>query len=133
MNEVCYTAAIRCEATGGYSVTFPDVPGAITEGDTFKEAIANAREALELILEAAVEAGEPLPVARAPEDAIPEIFNAETLPVPIIAAAPSKATRINVTIDEGLLDRVNRWVAERGQSRSAFIAEAVRRAMRDAA
>jgi antitoxin HicB len=36
--------------TGGYVVTFPDVPEAITEGDTMEEAAAMAAEALELAL-----------------------------------------------------------------------------------
>ncbi len=35
---------------GGYVVTFPDVPEAITQGDTLEEAMAMAEEALELAL-----------------------------------------------------------------------------------
>ena len=34
--------------TAGYTVTFPDLPGCITEGDTLEEAFAMAKEALEL-------------------------------------------------------------------------------------
>lgn len=30
----------------GYTVTFPDLPGCITEGDTLEEAMAMAREAM---------------------------------------------------------------------------------------
>jgi len=36
---------------GGYTVTFRDVPEAITEGDTLKDALKYASEALELALE----------------------------------------------------------------------------------
>jgi antitoxin HicB len=35
---------------GGFVVTFPDVPEAITQGDTIEEAMAMASEALELAL-----------------------------------------------------------------------------------
>ena len=36
---------------GGYTVTIPSLPGCISEGDTFEEAMANIREAAELYLE----------------------------------------------------------------------------------
>lgn len=45
----------------GYTVTFPDVPEAITEGDTAAEALANAVDALETALSFYVEEGEDLP------------------------------------------------------------------------
>ena len=37
--------------SGGFVVTFPDVPEAITQGDTVEEALAMAEEALESALE----------------------------------------------------------------------------------
>ncbi len=37
--------------TGRYSSTFPELPGCASAGDTEEEAIANAREALELWFE----------------------------------------------------------------------------------
>lgn len=36
---------------GGYTVYVPALPGCISEGDTFEEAIANIKEAIELYLE----------------------------------------------------------------------------------
>ena len=36
---------------GGFVVTFPDIPEAITQGETVEEAIAMAEEALESALE----------------------------------------------------------------------------------
>ena len=41
---------VRDKASGGFVVTFPDVPEAITEGETLSEAMAMAQEALELAL-----------------------------------------------------------------------------------
>ena len=40
----------RDKSAGGYVVTFPDVPEAITQGDTMEEATTMASEALELAL-----------------------------------------------------------------------------------
>ena len=39
------------EKDGGYTVTIPQLPGCISEGDTFEEAQANIREAALLYLE----------------------------------------------------------------------------------
>jgi antitoxin HicB len=36
---------------GGYTVTVPSLPGCISEGDTFDEALKNIKEAITLYLE----------------------------------------------------------------------------------
>ena len=46
-----YTAVFEPEEVGGYSVTIPALPGCISQGDTFEEALANIKEAAELYLE----------------------------------------------------------------------------------
>lgn len=46
-----YTAVFEPEDKGGYSVTIPSLPGCISEGETFEEALANIKEAAELYLE----------------------------------------------------------------------------------
>jgi predicted RNase H-like HicB family nuclease len=46
---------------GGYTVRVPALPGLNTEGDTLEEALANAREAVELYLEVLRERGEQIP------------------------------------------------------------------------
>lgn len=46
-----YTAVFEPEKTGGYSVMIPALPGCISEGETFEEALANIKEAAELYLE----------------------------------------------------------------------------------
>ena len=45
-----YHALFHPEEVGGYSITFPDVPGAITQGDTVEEGLEMAVEALSMIL-----------------------------------------------------------------------------------
>ncbi len=47
---------------GGYTVRCPILPELITEGDTVKEAMANASDALTAIIEAYEDLERPLPV-----------------------------------------------------------------------
>lgn len=49
---------------GGYVVTVPDLPGCVTEGDTFDEAIAMAKEAISLYIETLIARGRPIPQGR---------------------------------------------------------------------
>lgn len=46
-----YTAVFEPEKVGGYSVTIPALPGCISQGETFEEALKNIKEAAELYLE----------------------------------------------------------------------------------
>lgn len=57
--QVVYEAAPE----GGYVVTVPALSGCVTQGDTFEEAQANAREAISLYLETLAEEGESTPDA----------------------------------------------------------------------
>jgi predicted RNase H-like HicB family nuclease len=41
-----YIALVHKDKDTSYGVSFPDVPGCISAGDTFEDAIANAAEAL---------------------------------------------------------------------------------------
>lgn len=50
------------ETDSGFTVTIPELPGCITEGDSLEEALKNAREAIICHLEALAKLGEaPLP------------------------------------------------------------------------
>lgn len=55
---------------GGYSVTSPQLPELLTEGDTVDEALANAQDAFAAVLEIYQEEGRPLPpgIQRATQD-----------------------------------------------------------------
>lgn len=56
-----YTVQFRPAEEGGYVVEVPSLPGCMTEGDTFEEAVANAREAITLYLESLRARGLPAP------------------------------------------------------------------------
>jgi antitoxin HicB len=56
-----YPATLTAGTEGGFTVTFRDVPEAITEGDNREEALLRAEDALESALAMYVAAKEPLP------------------------------------------------------------------------
>jgi antitoxin HicB len=62
-----YPAASTPDADGGFTVTFRDVPEAITEGDSREEAVLRAEDALESALAMHIAAKEPLPAPSKPE------------------------------------------------------------------
>ena len=58
---VYYCVLESDEKFGGYTVTFPDVPGVVTEGETQDEALFNAAEALNGVLEDSSAPSVPVP------------------------------------------------------------------------
>ena len=46
-----YTVVLDPDPEGGFTVTVPAIPSVVTEGETEEEALANAREAIELARE----------------------------------------------------------------------------------
>ena len=60
--ELRFTIMIERNEEGSYTVTVPTLPGCITEGDTWGEAITNAREAIAGYIEALKTLGKPIPL-----------------------------------------------------------------------
>jgi predicted RNase H-like HicB family nuclease len=121
------------EAEDGYGVVFPDLPGCTSSGETVEQAYEHAFEALALHVEGMIEEGATLPE--------PTPFNAplphwlagapgrieRTVLVPV--KLPGRAMRISITMDKGLLARLDTVAATRGETRSGYIAQAVRERM----
>lgn len=62
-----YPVELEPAEEGGFVVRFPDVPGAITEGEDREEALERARDALETMLSIHVDEGRELPRASRPK------------------------------------------------------------------
>lgn len=67
MDVYIFPALFEPSEVGGYCITFPDLSGCITEGDTLDEALYMAKDALELYLFNLEDDGEEIPVPSAPE------------------------------------------------------------------
>jgi predicted RNase H-like HicB family nuclease len=63
-----YIALVHKDKDTSYGVSFPDVPGCISAGDTFEEAIDNASAALAGHLAVMEADGDPIPKARSLEE-----------------------------------------------------------------
>ncbi len=70
MSNVKYCAVLEAQPEGGFSVTFPDIPEAITEGDTREEALFQAADVLTLCLEERIVSSDALPVATKVKDGV---------------------------------------------------------------
>jgi predicted RNase H-like HicB family nuclease len=78
MQRFTYTIHLEPAEEGGYVVTVPALPGCITEGDTYDEAIANAHEAIEGFVEALTKAGQPIPTEPDPKSPMNVVVQIET-------------------------------------------------------
>jgi antitoxin HicB len=62
-----YPARLKPQAEGGYVVTFPDIPEAITQGEDVEDALIHAADALESALDFYFEARCPVPLPSKPK------------------------------------------------------------------
>lgn len=111
--------------TTAFGVVVPDLPGCFSAGDTLDEALSNAEEAAAAWIDAALDAGEPVP-APSPADALqvrPEfvgwLFGVITLDP---ALFDDTVERVNVTLPRRVLARIDAKAKALGESRSGYIA-----------
>lgn len=61
MAKKYYKVIFEPQEEGGYTATVPSLPGCISEGDNYDEALANIKEAMALYLESLQADGLPIP------------------------------------------------------------------------
>ena len=123
-----YPVAVEAgDAKHAFGVVVPDLPGCFSAGDTFEEALVNAREAIELHVEALLDAGEqvpaPSPVDKLVVDADLKDFVWAFIDVPA-EALDDAVERVNVTIPRRVLHAIDQAAQRQNKSRSAYLAEA---------
>ena len=65
MNPSRYSVTIQwSEENQAYLARVPELPGCVTHGDTYEEALKNAQEVIELWIEAAQKTGKSIPPPR---------------------------------------------------------------------
>jgi predicted RNase H-like HicB family nuclease len=127
-----YIALIHKDADSDYGVSFPDFPGCISAGSTLDEARAGAAEALALHIEGMVEDGEAIPEPSSLDAIMAEPDNRDGVAILVRAEAKAKAVRVNITMAEDALRRIDAYAEEHGLTRSGFLAVAAKRAMEHA-
>ena len=124
-----YPAFFEPNGQGGVLVSFPDLPGCLTEGDNETEALALAIDALAghilalRDLDRAVPPPSPLSALAVPHGAVTAL-----VPGPLEDAPP---VRVNVSINKALLREVDACAKREGMTRSGFLAAAARSLISD--
>ncbi|MPZ58459.1 MAG: ribbon-helix-helix protein, CopG family [Rhizobiales bacterium] len=122
---------------GAYGISYPDFQGCVSGGATVDEALRRGRETLAFHIESLVEDGEALPRVRDFAEIASDPEFAEDLRDAIVAAVdvelPGKSVRVNISMDENLLARADRAAQAAGESRSGFLANAVRKRLAEVA
>lgn len=125
-----YIALIHKEPESAYGVSFPDLPGCVTAGDTIADARAAAEEALALHLQGLSEDGDAFPEPSTLDAVMADRKNRDAVAALIPSpSAPARTLRISVTFPEDVLGQVDRFAETHGFTRSGFLQAAAKRAM----
>nr|WP_321457203.1 type II toxin-antitoxin system HicB family antitoxin [uncultured Cohaesibacter sp.] len=122
-----YIAVIEKDPDSAYGVSFPQLEGVFSAGDSFDEATRNASEALQLFFEdnpAERPAPWSMEQVRALEDVQADLATGATLVAIPYIELTGRTVRANLTFDAGLLTAIDEEAKARGISRSAFVASA---------
>ena len=130
MSNVLYVALVSAGEGGRYHATFPDLPTCVADGSDLAELLLNARQALIAGLEGIEDGGESWPAAT-------PIERVETKPgvmaIPIDVAVDDPPIRVNVSLGERLVQRLDAAAEAQGMTRSGFIARSVRASLGESA
>ncbi len=116
-----------------YGVTVPDLPGCFSAGNSFDEALDSVVEAIDLHLEGLTEDGGdiPMPHPISEHRANPDYAQGVWAAVEVDASRyEGKAEKINITLPRRLLTKIDAYVKAKGETRSGFLANAARAAIR---
>lgn len=123
MNTLHFVALVRGDQASGYTATFPDLPQCSAQGRDVAELAIDARRAALDRLQALSEAGEAWPKATPLEQLAAE---PGVIAVLIDVAVDDPPIRVNISLGERLVQRLDAAAEARGMTRSGFIAQSVR-------
>ncbi len=122
-----YPVVIHKDKASDYGVTVPDLPGCFSAGATVDEALAMAKEAIELHLETLIEDGWPAPQPgtierhKGSRDYAGGVWALVSVDP---ASLRVNAVRINITVPERVLDAIDRFAEENNETRSGLLVRA---------
>lgn len=109
----------------GYGITFPDFPGCVSDGKTIDKVLENGKEVLQLMIDTLYESGQEIPVPGTIDDKwLQEECNDIECVGIISVEVPTKQIRINVSMADYVIARVDKYAKAHGQTRSGVLTEA---------
>lgn len=123
MNTLVFVALVRGSQAAGYTASFPDLPKCMAQGSEVAALVLEARRAALDHLQALADAGEAWPIATPLEQIAVEPGVTAVL---IDVAVDDPPIRVNVSLGERLVQRLDAAAEARGMTRSGFIAQSVR-------
>lgn len=125
-----YIGLIHKSDGSDFGVSFPDFPGAITAGTDLDDARRMAEEVLAFHIEGLVEDGEAIPEPSSLESIMADPANRDGVAILVaVKAQARRAVRVNVTLPEDVLQKIDAYVEAHGFTRSGFLVQAASRAM----
>jgi predicted RNase H-like HicB family nuclease len=122
-----YPVFLEKDIDSDYGVTVPDLPGCFSAGESIEEALEGAQEAILTHIEGLLMDDEVIPQPSSIES-LKEKHNSTALFWGLIhvdiGSLSKEVKRINVTIPENILSKIDSFVKRKGQSRSGFLAAA---------
>ena len=120
-----FAVFLEKDLTSDYGVTVPDLPGCFSAGSSIEEAFENAEEAILTHIEGMMLDNENIPQPRK-IDELKELNQNHNFIwgfVSVDIGKLSKETkRINITIPENILSKIDAFAQKEGESRSGFLA-----------
>ena len=130
-----YPVIIHKDKDTGYGVTIPDIPGCFAYGDTQEEAIANIQTAVELYYDGE-DVTEPPAPSKMDDLLKSDLYTRDSFlylaDIDFSFLAPA-TQRINITVPQYKLVRIDKAAKQKGLSRSAFFVESAERQIRPGA
>ena len=126
-----YIAVVHKDPKSDFGVSFPDFPGCITAGGTIDEAKDMAHDALSLHIKGMLEDGATIPVPSKLENIMddPDYSNAAAILVVSVSEVKPRSVRVNITVPEDMLRKIDSVAKKRGMSRSSFLVHAAQNAI----
>jgi len=123
MSTILFIALASPDPVGGYRAVFPDAPDCVVKAPNLAELLQGARQALADHLRRTADAGEtwPNPTPIEQLTLAPGI-----IPLLVDIAVEDRPVRVNISLGERLVQRLDAAAEARGMTRSGFIAQAVR-------
>ena len=123
MTTILFVALATSDAQGGYRATFPDLPECVVEAPDLAALLLGARQALAAHLQQRADIGETWPKPTPIEQLS---LTPGVIPVLVDVTVEDTPVRVNISIGERLLQRLDVAAEAKGMTRSGFIAQAVR-------